>query len=127
VERHRLLRREALELALYSFRYLPDVKMVVTLLPPKPLTAAEKAQQAAAAATSTSSTPIQAVFYRPGDLKQQLQVPLGYTVPSFTPKPDALGGTESKKIDSLTLSNLFSAQFTVAQDYKPYLVLQRTS
>jgi hypothetical protein len=34
--RHRLLRREALELALYSFRYLPDVDMVMTLLPPPP-------------------------------------------------------------------------------------------
>ena len=35
-ERRRLLRREALELSLYSFRYLPDVTMVVTLLPPAP-------------------------------------------------------------------------------------------
>ena len=35
-ERRRLLRREALELSLYSFRYLPDVTMVVALLPPAP-------------------------------------------------------------------------------------------
>ena len=35
--RHRLLRREALELALYSFRYLPDVTMVVRCCrPPRP-------------------------------------------------------------------------------------------
>ena len=35
-ERHLLLRREALELALYTFRYADDVDMVVTLLPPPP-------------------------------------------------------------------------------------------
>ena len=35
-ERHLLLRREALELALYTFRYRSDVDMVVALLPPPP-------------------------------------------------------------------------------------------
>ena len=34
--RHLLLRREALELALYTFRYVKDVDLVVALLPPKP-------------------------------------------------------------------------------------------
>ena len=34
--RHLLLRREALELALYTFRYVEDVDLVVALLPPKP-------------------------------------------------------------------------------------------
>ncbi len=124
LERHRLLRREALELALYSFRYLSGVKMVVTLLPPRAVTPKE---QAAIAAGEQDKPPVQAVFYRPGDLKPQLQVPLGFTVPSATPKPDAIGASESRKIDSLTLSNLFSARITVAQDQKPYLVLERAS
>src|SRR3954464_2424358 len=35
-ERLEVVHREALELALYTFRYLPDVDMVVTLLPPPP-------------------------------------------------------------------------------------------
>ena len=35
-ERHLLLRREALELALYTFRYIDDVDEVVALLPPAP-------------------------------------------------------------------------------------------
>ena len=35
-ERHLLLRREALELALYTFRYRDDVDIVVALLPPPP-------------------------------------------------------------------------------------------
>ena len=37
-ERHLLLRREALELALYTFRYVKNVDLVVALLPPKPPT-----------------------------------------------------------------------------------------
>ena len=123
-ERHRLLRREALELALYSFRYLPGVKMVVTLLPPK---AETKAEQAAIAAGTQEEPPVQAVFYRPGDLKSQLQVPLGFTVPSATPKPDTIPAGESQKIDALTLSNLFSARFIAAQNQQPYLVLERAS
>src|SRR4051794_21807815 len=32
---HRLLRREALELALYTFHYEPDVDSIVTFLPPR--------------------------------------------------------------------------------------------
>jgi hypothetical protein len=35
-ERMLLLRREGLELALYSFRYLKDVKQVVVLIPATP-------------------------------------------------------------------------------------------
>jgi hypothetical protein len=133
-KRHQLLRREALELSLYSFRYLPDVDMVVTLLPPPPPTAASEAAAASAASSSSSSsstaaTPakpaIQAVFYRPGDLKGQLQVPLGTTVPAKAPTPDTIPAAESKTIDSLTLSNLFNASFQQAQDGQPYLVLDR--
>ena len=35
-ERTLLLRREALELALYTFRYAKDVKQVIAILPPPP-------------------------------------------------------------------------------------------
>ncbi len=81
-ERHRLLRREALELALYSFRYLPDVTMVVTLLPPAPKveqilpTAKPDAKKKAKAEPFQN----QAIFYRPGDLKDRLTVPLRHTI-----------------------------------------------
>ena len=46
IERLKVLQREALELALYTFRYLPDVEGVVTLLPPPP-------PEASATATAT--------------------------------------------------------------------------
>jgi hypothetical protein len=118
-ERHRLVRREALELALYTFRYVPDVDMVVALLPPPKPAEGQTAQEAA------TKNPPQAIFYRPGDLKGQLQVPLGKTVPAKAPKPDQIPPGEANTIDALTLSNLFLADFTQTQDLRAHLVLQR--
>lgn len=119
-QRHQLLRREALELALYSFRYL-NVDMVVALLPPAP----PSSSTGSSTATASTATQLQAVFYRPGDLKPQLQVPLGLTVPAKAPQPETIPHSEAQRIDSLTLSNLFIASFQQAQDLKPYLVLDR--
>jgi hypothetical protein len=117
--RHRLVRREALELALYTFRYVPDVDMVVALLPPPKPAEGESAQEAA------QKNPPQAIFYRPGDLKGQLQVPLGKTVPAKAPTPESIPAGEANTIDALTLSNLFVADFTQTQDLRAHLVLQR--
>ena len=55
-ERHLLLRREALELALYTFRYVEDVDLVVALLPPRKMTAAEEKAVAAANAKGDTAT-----------------------------------------------------------------------
>ena len=118
-ERHRLVRREALELALYTFRYMHDVDMVVAMLPPPKPADGETAQQAA------TKNPPQAIFYRPGDLKGQLHVPLGATVPAKAPTPETIPPGEATVIDSLTLSNLFVADFTQTQDLRAHLVLQR--
>jgi hypothetical protein len=118
-ERHRLVRREALELALYTFRYMHDVDMVVAMLPPPKPADGETAQEAA------TKNPPQAIFYRPGDLKGQLHVPLGATVPAKAPTPETIPPGEATVIDSLTLSNLFVADFTQTQDLRAHLVLQR--
>jgi hypothetical protein len=118
-ERHRLVRREALELALYTFRYMHDVDMVVAMLPPPKPGDGETAQAAA------TKNPPQAIFYRPGDLKGQLHVPLGATVPAKAPTPETIPPGEATVIDSLTLSNLFVADFTQTQDLRAHLVLQR--
>jgi hypothetical protein len=128
VERHQLLRREALELALYSFRYLPDVNMVMTQLPPPPTSAADSAaasSSSSSATTAPAKPQIQAVFYRAGDLKPQLQVPLGATVPAKAPTPNAIPAAEAQKIDSLTLSNLFLRTPQQAQDYSVNMILDR--
>jgi hypothetical protein len=116
-ERHLLLRREALELALYTFRYRDDVDIVVALLPPAPPTQA----------TAQSEVPTQALFFRPGDLRGELEVPLRSTLPPTTPRPETLSldGAEARKIESLTGSNLFWASFQQGQDGNAFLVLDR--
>ena len=117
-ERHLLLRREALELALYTFRYVEDVDLVVALLPPRKMTAAEEKAVAAANAKGDTATAqriepdTQALFYRPGDLEPQLEIPLGATIPAKTPRPETIPASESRRIDALTRGNLFLASFT---------------
>ena len=110
-KRGRLLMREALELALYSFRYLEDVTMVAVLLPQSPVVAGEQTQQT------------RAVFYRPGDLLEQLQVPLDETLSPKTPTPTSMTTTESKRVDDLTLRNLFLASVQPLEAEENYLVL----
>jgi hypothetical protein len=104
-ERLKVLHREALELALYTFRYLPDVDGVVALLPPPP----PEATGAAATPAPNPGSARNALFYRPGDLKPQLQVPLGMTLKAKAPTPDTLRASEAQSIDTLTLSNRFEA------------------
>jgi hypothetical protein len=108
--RGQLVLREALELALYSFRYLEDVTMVAVLLPPE--------------ASTTTSGRTRAVFFRPGDLLSRLQVPLTSTLPGEPPAPKALTKAERDRIDELTLGNLFLATLQPLRDNQTYLVLQ---
>ena len=107
-ERLKVLQREGLELALYTFRYLPDADMVVVLMPPPPPKAAATVVPGLPAAVPTPAPNEQvALFYRPGDLLPHLQVPLGNTVSADAPTPETLDPVEGKTIDTLTSSNVF--------------------
>jgi hypothetical protein len=116
-QRLQLLRREALELALYTFRYIKDVDTVMALLPTIP-------KGAPTQGGPTTEPQSQAVFYRPGDLKQQLQVPLTATMSAKTPVAGAI--RDGRTVDALTLSNLFKWSLQQAQTGQPYLVLDRS-
>jgi hypothetical protein len=119
-ERLLLLKREALELALYTFRYAEDVDMVVALLPPDPNRTDEEP-------TAGQLPPFPAMFFRPGDLRGELGVPLESTLPAATPRPEQidLEAPESKRIDALTRGNYFTASFQQGQDASVFLVLDR--
>ena len=71
-----LLEREALELSLYTFRYVHDVDQVVVMLPPAP-----------------HKKPSQAVFFSRGDVKPALAQPLRATL---APKPPSLNSLNKK-------------------------------
>jgi hypothetical protein len=105
--RLKVIHREALELALYTFRYLPDADSVTVLLPPPPPTEKEKQAAALTGAPAVSSAPKTVLFYRPGDLKQQVQMPLGNTLAARAPSTDKFAGAEAANVDTLTLSNKF--------------------
>jgi len=119
-ERGLLVRREALELALYTFRYTDDVDTVVALLPPLRPPEPEGDEPAAPAQ-------VQAMLFRPGDLADRLGVPLVATIPPQTPRPENLSLTspEARSISALTSANEFVATFQHGQNAQAYLVLDR--
>jgi hypothetical protein len=105
-EQQRMLRREALELSLYAFRYLHGVDQVVSLV------------------DSTKDGGTSAVFLRKSELEPELKHPLRDTLPLAA--PPAVDGTDSKEsavIDALTLSNTFPAHFESLPDGDAILVL----
>jgi hypothetical protein len=106
-ERLRLLRRESLELALYTFRYVEGTNYVVSFLPPAP-----------------GEQPSLALFFRRGALEEQLDLPLRATLPDETPpQPEALAPSEVVTIDRLTETSVFRFQFQQLQDGRAVLVL----
>jgi hypothetical protein len=107
-QRHLLLRREALELALYSFRYLDDVHQIVVFMPPR-----------------LGQKPNQALFFREGDVAQELDRPLTAslsprvpTVRTVTLSPDA------SLVDQITSPKIFQFSLTQANtDNRGFIVL----
>jgi len=110
-ERARLLRREALELALYTFKYVGGVQSVIALIPPP----------------ANDPTTNWALFFQKKDFSQELSHPLGQTLP--TPKKGSLvpasvvGNQDERTIEKLTRPYWFTSSFTQAQDGNVIMVL----
>src|SRR5215210_2683819 len=102
----RLIRREALELALYTMRY-NDVDPVAVLLPPSP-----------------QGKPGDAVLFRRDDLKSLLNKPLSQSLPTGK-APNALGmdDLEAATVDYLTLTKSYDYNFLSASDGTARMVL----
>jgi hypothetical protein len=104
--KERILRREALELSLYAFKYLKNVDQVVSLV-----------QTVKDGGTS-------AVFLRKRDLEPELDHPLRQTLPLVMPPPAGTANArESAVIDALTLRNTFPAHYESLPDGDAILVL----
>jgi hypothetical protein len=102
----RVLRREALELSLYAFKYLKGIDQVVSLV------------------QSVKDGGTSAVFLRKKALEPELDHPLHDTLPLRRP-PSVSGGDpkEAAVIDALTLPNTFPAHFEPLPDGDAILVL----
>ena len=105
--RHSLLRREALELALYTFKYLDDVDSVAILLPPPP----------------GGESPATAVYLTRADVKSELGKPLRRTLAPGAPPLGAIPSTELETLNRITLPRLYNFQYTQTQDLSAVLVL----
>jgi hypothetical protein len=111
VARGQLLRREALELALYSFRYLDGIDSTLVLLPPR--------------ADGQAAT---AVFLERGDVAAALDQPLAETLTApLTPGVGEIAADEQRAIDRATRSRVYAYSYLQAQDGSPIMVLSPTS
>ncbi len=122
-----LLRREALELALYTFKYIGGVDNVVALLPPgrtQP-TARLTRNPPSPGKTATSSTVDLAVVFQRSNLQHFLSVPLQRTLPEpIPPTVDQMpNAPEAELVSVITGQALFTQQKIQAQDGSNVLVL----
>jgi hypothetical protein len=105
--RGRLVRREALEVALYTFKFEPAIKSVVAFMPPPP--------------GQTAST---LLYLQKANLTQQLAQPLSVTLPlAKPPLPTVADATEAATIDKLTLPSTYSYTVQGLQDNSALLIL----
>jgi len=96
VERGRLVRREILELALYTFKYVGGIQNVIAFMPP------QLGKQAK-----------YVVYLRRNDLGAELKQPLLQTLGAKVPLPKTIPAREVRVIDMTTGLRLYS--FGVAQ------------
>lgn len=104
--RGQLVRREAVELALYAFHYMPQADYVLAFLPPP------------AGVPQTSPLFNRAVFLDRKVLRDQLAVPLADALPGGVTKmtPGTLPKAQGNAIDGITAGRIFHFDFQQAAD-----------
>lgn len=113
--RELLLRREALELALYTFEYLPRSENVAVVLPPGRTTGKD-----------AKSITVAVLFLR-SELASMLAEPVNDTLEAYPPDVAELGGwkktQEAALVDTITSRSLFRSSVESEQDGGNLLVL----
>ena len=119
-----LLRREALELALYTFKYIPSAQTVVAILPP-----GHQTQGCTGLCPQPQTTPATkpvdlALAFERRDLQPLLDRPLAETLPSPPPSVSAMANApEAELVSLITGHGLFTEQVEQAQDGSNLIVL----
>lgn len=101
--RFRLVRREALELALYTFKYVGGIKNVVAFTPP------------------SSKTPPLAIYLQKSEFSQELKHSITRTLNAKVPLPSAITPHEQETIDATTESRIY--KFKISQSAQGDIVL----
>jgi hypothetical protein len=103
-EQQTLLRREALELSLYTLKYVDSIDSVVVFMPPE---------------AKSQGT----VFLRRSDVTDELDRPLSSLLPTATPKVGGLSSLEEGQILRLTQTRTYTAEVQASPDGSPVLIL----
>jgi len=106
VQRGTLVRREILELALYTFRYVRGAKNIVAFLPPP-----------------AGSQPTYVIYLKKDDVKDQLHAPLTRTLGRKVPLPAQIKANEQQTIDALTEARTYKFGLSQTQTGDAVLVL----
>jgi hypothetical protein len=103
-EQQTLLRRQALELSLYTLKYVDGIDSVVVFMPPE---------------AKSQST----VFLRRSDVTDELDRPLSTLLPTAKPKVGGLNSLEEGQILRLTRTRTYTAEVQASPDGSPVLIL----
>ena len=123
-----LLRREALELALYTFKYISGTQNVVAILPPghteATSTLSKKLPTSNGSTTAPKPVDIAVLFVRQ-EMSPLLSHPLSQILPEQSPPTVAEmpSAPEAGLVDQVTARGLFSEQLQQAQDGSSLIVL----
>lgn len=121
-----LLRREALELAMYTFKYINGAENVVAILPPGHTQQTGTLSKKLPTSDSTTSKSVDiAVLFVRQELQPLLTHPLRATLPEqFPPTVSEMPkAPEAGLVDQITAHGLFSEQLQQAQDGSNLIVL----
>ncbi|HKP19694.1 MAG TPA: hypothetical protein VJT84_14555 [Gaiellaceae bacterium] len=111
--RGQLVRREALELALYTFRYLPEADNVLVFLPPPQ------------GVDANDPNFHRLVFLPRAALSSELSLPLKTSLPpgTTTMTPARLSSSQARVVDDVTAPRTFHYEFQQAADQSVFVVL----
>jgi hypothetical protein len=105
--RGQLVRREALEIALYTFKFIPSIKSIAAFMPPPP-----------------GVNQHEMIYFQKNDVAQQLDQPLSRTLSSTpAPLPTDPDLSEKPTIDRLTLPHLYTYELQALQGGGAALIL----
>jgi hypothetical protein len=106
VARGTLVRREILELALYTFKYVGGVNNVIAFMPPP-----------------AGTQPQYVIYLQKSDVSDELKQPLDKTLSSKVPLPAAIPAREVHVVDSVTEPRVYKFGLSQAQQGDAILVL----
>jgi hypothetical protein len=106
VQRGTLVRREILELALYTFKYVGGVKNVIAFMPP-----------------AAGTQPKYVVYLQKADLSAELHTPLAQTLAAKTPQVSTIPARDVRAVETTTGARVYSFSLSQAQQGDAILVL----